>query len=482
MLRKVDSDAFPAFTIKACDFWEDTGAIRKYKLTKNKRAELDEWYSSFLLSVGNGEYTGNVEDSSLSELHPASIVLPPKITAPHSWKLDDLIAWTYPNFRAVLKDSMDRLLAYFGERVIVTPTNAVADAGNAYMLSLMPAETTSYISFDTLIAGTANEEHYPPEFLHTLDSSGLPPHILNIQRGALLMVLRNYAPHLGICNGTRVIVECLGKRLLTVRILTGRCRGNCVLLQRICCDSSADGDLPFAFRRYQFPVRLAWFMTINKSQGQEFKQRVGIHLSRPVFAHGQLYVALSRATTADTVKIHVEDYETEQSHIMIEDVGHASTLNVVNRRYLGNGSCKVISGENVTSSAPNIENNKVNISIGTRISCEDVRWVSDGHNLAPVSLPSSLETPSIEPTLFDPTQLEDSILPVADTETGVELSNVDMLNEIVDVDDVTVVDQTDYNTLHANRERFAVSVESIPDLPSHDRLRLKRGDAEYHVV
>ena len=483
VLRKVDCDEFPAFTIKACAFWDDAESIRKYKLTKNKRAEFDEWYSAFLLSVGDGDYKGCSEQSRWDAPHPASIVLPPKITAPETWKLEDLVTWTYPDFVGVLSSPMDSLLDYFAERVIVTPTNAVADAGNAYMLSLMPAEITSYISYDTIIAGTANEEHYPPEFLHTLDSSGMPPHVLNIQRGALLIVLRNYAPHLGICNGTRVIVESLGKRLLTVRILTGRCRGDSVSLPRICCDSSADGELPFAFRRYQFPVRLAWFMTINKSQGQEFRARVGIHLSRPVFAHGQLYVALSRATTSNTVKVHIEEYEAEQSHIVINDVAHASTLNVVNRHYLADGSLKALDCFNVTSPAPNILKRKRRDDIGTDMSsCEDKHWATDAYNLAVASLPPSGKTPIIEPSLFDQAQLEDSILPLADTDAAIGMSCLDDLREIVDVEDVTANDQEDINVLDRGRERFVLSVDSIPHLPGEDRLRLKRGDEDYHAI
>ena len=43
-------------------------------------------------------------------------------------------------------------------------------------------------------------------------------------------------------------------------------------------------------------------MTINKSQGQTFKGKVGIYLPTPVFAHGQLYVALSRAMGRSSVK------------------------------------------------------------------------------------------------------------------------------------------------------------------------------------
>ncbi|EFX67519.1 hypothetical protein DAPPUDRAFT_63871, partial [Daphnia pulex] len=50
--------------------------------------------------------------------------------------------------------------------------------------------------------------------------------------------------------------------------------------------------------RLQFPVLLAFAITITKSQGQTF-DRVGIFLPEPVFSHGQLYVAFSRATSKE---------------------------------------------------------------------------------------------------------------------------------------------------------------------------------------
>ena len=53
------------------------------------------------------------------------------------------------------------------------------------------------------------------------------------------------------------------------------------------------GDYPFTVVRRQFPVRLAFSVTINKGQGQE-NERVGIDLPSPVFAHGQLYTGMSR--------------------------------------------------------------------------------------------------------------------------------------------------------------------------------------------
>ena len=133
------------------------------------------------------------------------------------------------------------------------------------------------------------------------------------------MVIRNYAPQLGVCNGTRVMIRKMTHRLLTVVILTGPKQGNEIQLPRICCDSAEDTDLPFALRRYQFPVRLAWAMTINKSQGQTFGERIGIYLNKPVFAHGQLYCALSRATCGKPVRIWANEYEQYQRFVVGED-------------------------------------------------------------------------------------------------------------------------------------------------------------------
>ncbi|KAL1659251.1 helicase [Schizophyllum commune] len=46
-------------------------------------------------------------------------------------------------------------------------------------------------------------------------------------------------------------------------------------------------------------------MSINKAQGQSVKY-VGLDLRSPVFTHGQLYVALSRATTSHNIKVLID--------------------------------------------------------------------------------------------------------------------------------------------------------------------------------
>jgi ATP-dependent DNA helicase PIF1 len=49
-------------------------------------------------------------------------------------------------------------------------------------------------------------------------------------------------------------------------------------------------DMPFEFKRIQFPICRAFAMTINKSQGQSLSV-CGLNLENKCFSHGQLYYA-----------------------------------------------------------------------------------------------------------------------------------------------------------------------------------------------
>ncbi|KAK4383337.1 hypothetical protein Sango_2786800 [Sesamum angolense] len=75
-----------------------------------------------------------------------------------------------------------------------------------------------------------------------------------------------------------------------------------VLIPRIPLKSAEDASIPFEMTRRQFPVRLSFALTINKSQGQT-TPNVGIYLRSHVFSHGQLYVAISRGISERTTKV-----------------------------------------------------------------------------------------------------------------------------------------------------------------------------------
>jgi ATP-dependent exoDNAse (exonuclease V) alpha subunit len=70
-------------------------------------------------------------------------------------------------------------------------------------------------------------------------------------------------------------------------------------------------------KRRQFPITLAFAMTINKRQGQTF-DRVGLLLTSQVFSHGQLYVAMSRVRRSDALKILSSDPTTAKNVVYKE--------------------------------------------------------------------------------------------------------------------------------------------------------------------
>ena len=70
-------------------------------------------------------------------------------------------------------------------------------------------------------------------------------------------------------------------------------------------------SLQFVQVRHQFPLRPCFAMTINKSQGQTFGM-VGVDLRTDVFSHGQLYVALSRCRSWDSLRVLLPSTTTDR--------------------------------------------------------------------------------------------------------------------------------------------------------------------------
>ena len=193
--------------------------------------------------------------------------------------------------------------AFFRDRVILTFRNDVVNDFNADILNRMCGELHVFDSVDSADVNEAEQgrDELPTEYLRSLSPAGLPPARLCLKVGAPIILLRNLFPKQGLCNGTRMIITQLGRRCIETRMLGGDFDGQLRLLPRIQL-STTEGELPFILLRKQFPIRLCFAMTVNKSQGQSL-QHVGIDLGSSAFTHGQLYVALSRAVDLTNITV-----------------------------------------------------------------------------------------------------------------------------------------------------------------------------------
>ena len=126
---------------------------------------------------------------------------------------------------------------------------------------------------------------------------------LCLKVGSPVILLSNLDPEEGLCNGTRMVVLNVRRKVLQCRIISKdrRFRDKVVLIPRIRLSPNAE-TLPVPLKRLQFPIRLAFAMTINKSQGQSV-EHMGINLQTLVFSHEQLYVVFSRCTSPLNISV-----------------------------------------------------------------------------------------------------------------------------------------------------------------------------------
>ncbi|THH13908.1 hypothetical protein EW146_g6362 [Bondarzewia mesenterica] len=239
-------------------------------------------FAHWLLEVGSGQ--GLAADKSIKL--PANIKMVDNT-------MDGLINALYPEIAGGPKPDH-----YFLDHTILSSKNDTVDDINHSILAQFPGEESIVIGIDKMIGVM---QAYPMEYLNSINVSGLPLAHLKIKYGCPLMLLCNLSPSSGLCNGTRMILLDIKSRVLQCRILGGRHAGKVVFILRITIEPSAE-DLPISLSRRQFPVHLAFAMTINKAQGQSVKH-VSIDLHILIFSHGQLYVALSRCTSGVRIKV-----------------------------------------------------------------------------------------------------------------------------------------------------------------------------------
>ena len=290
--RKAGKSELLSLSVKNSKLWK-LFSSNIYRLKENKRVvheHTDEEnesgnFEEFILKMGNGELEADDDEY---------IDIPD-----HCVAKSDLIDETFGEMIAT------KSYAEMATRVILTTTNEKALEINDKVLNrLKEVEAQVYNSIDEV---DTNEPkgfiEYPTEFLYTLNDAGLPPHELKLAKNCPVILLRNLNPAAGLCNGTRLLVKEMHKYILECEIMTGDKAGERVYIPKIKL-TSPKGTFPFELSRKQFPVKLCYAMTINKSQGQTL-DFVGLDLVDAVFSHGQTYVAFSRVRGWKSLKVAV---------------------------------------------------------------------------------------------------------------------------------------------------------------------------------
>lgn len=288
--------------LKKSFLWND---VQYLQLSENMRLDPDSQNrKEFLLALGEGRL--QTED----QYGHSFIEIPNELLSAQT--LDDLIRQTFGD----ISETTD-----FTNKAILTPLNQTVHRLNSKITEQFPGESQIYHSTDSIQHDT-NQHLWPSEFLNQLHPNGFPPHKLELKVGMPILILRNLSPSQGLCNGTRLRITRLLPHIIEGTILNGCPQhiGKTAHIPRISLNLT-ESTLPFILQRRQFPVQIAFAITINKSQGQTI-EHVGIYLPQPVFSHGQLYVAISRCPSFSNLHICINHEPTYRhtANIVYKDV------------------------------------------------------------------------------------------------------------------------------------------------------------------
>lgn len=106
----------------------------------------------------------------------------------------------------------------FADSEILSPTTVSTDEIDEHILNLLPADRQILSSSNNLVKGNPNDiaEVTSPEFLQSVDVTGVPPHHLSLKVGCVVIFVRNVNFACGIVNGPQGVVCAILSRIVDV--------------------------------------------------------------------------------------------------------------------------------------------------------------------------------------------------------------------------------------------------------------------------
>ncbi|XP_052622627.1 uncharacterized protein LOC111883205 [Lactuca sativa] len=184
-------------------------------------------FANWLLDIGEGKLGGPNNGETIIDI-PDDIL----INDSHE-PIGSLIKFVYPS---ILENYTN--INYFQERAILAPKNEVVQEINDRLLKKFPRDEVEFLSSGSICESEFVHDQfdanlYSPDVLNGLKVSGLPNHKLVLKIGVPVMLLRNVDQKNDLCNGTRLQVISLGKRVIEARLITGTNIGNRTFIPRM---------------------------------------------------------------------------------------------------------------------------------------------------------------------------------------------------------------------------------------------------------